>query len=159
MLNYTLIWYKRYYLFHLVQKINFIFLHAFYLIFWWTLGTIQLTLNYQNLDRIRLFKFQNLIWAFKLIKMDFQEIDVLSISLENPFELICNLKSSFKIIKFDSNLKKFDFVSKFISNMDPAEWCHVGYSTLSRGKLEYTHMAPLGMGQVWKKSSKGMKIF
>ena len=32
-------------------------------------------------DRMKLFKFQNLIWDFKWIKIDFQKIEILGISL------------------------------------------------------------------------------
>ena len=38
--------------------------------------------------------------------------------LENPFEFIWNLKSSFEIWKLNLNLKKFHLLWKFISNMD-----------------------------------------
>ena len=48
------------------------------------------------------------------------------VSLENSFESFWNLKSSFEIWKVNFNLKKYYPVWKFISNMNPAKWCHVG---------------------------------
>ena len=45
--------------------------------------------------------------------------------LENLFEFIWNLKSSFEIWKLNINLKKFYCLWKFILNMDCVKWCHV----------------------------------
>ena len=54
--------------------------------------------------------------------MDFHEIKLLGICLENLFEFIWNVKSSFDIWKFDLNLKKCYPVWKFISNIYLVEW-------------------------------------
>jgi hypothetical protein len=53
------------------------------------------------------------------------------LSLENPFEFIWNLNSSFEIWKLNLNLKKCYPLWKFISNMDSADV----YSSLSCDKV------------------------
>ena len=55
--------------------------------------------------------------------------------LGNLFESIWNLLSSFEIWKFNLNLKILYPVSKFISNVDTAEWCKVCIQTYHMIKL------------------------
>ena len=83
------------------------------------------------------------------------------LSLENLFEFIWNLNSSFKILKFNLDLKKKISCLKIYLKQGPCGvvQCVFVYLTLSCDKLEYTHMAPLQRVHVWNKFSDGIILF
>jgi hypothetical protein len=81
------------------------------------------------------------------------------LSLENPFEFIWNLKSSFEIWKFDLNLLKFYPVRKFISNTDPLEWYLPGLYTVQVWRFFYFKYGSFRVVHTMTVQGSSLKIF
>ena len=84
-----------------------------------------------------------------------QNFYILKIHL-NLFEILN------RVLKFENSKYTWKVLSrlkKFISNMDPSEWCNVSVFTLLHDKLEYMHMALFCMVHVWLKFTDTIKKF
>ena len=76
--------------------------------------------------------------------------------LENPFEFIWNLKSSFEISHFKLNLKIVYSIWKCIQNMNLEGEVRCVFNHI-KWKLEYTHMAPLPRVLFWNELKNDLK--
>ena len=80
------------------------------------------------------------------------------LSLENPFEFFWNPKSSFGIWKSNLNLNYFILSENLFQTWTLRRGAMCVYSSLSCGKVEYMHIAPLSGVHVWNRFSDRTKF-